>query len=89
MSHLVTDSASLGRYMRGLRQDRGWTLRDTHAEVGILEVVVSSWERGDRRPNADQLVRWAAAFDQRFVVASKANTTRFLRLNELFTEEPS
>lgn len=54
--------------LRGARLERGWSLRKAEVETGIPNVVIGSWERGDRNPITPQLRRWVEGFDRRLVV---------------------
>lgn len=51
----------IAEQMRAARQRRGWSLRAMAERSGISEVVIGSWERGDRRPSLPQVRRWLAA----------------------------
>ena len=46
-----------------LRKERGWTQVELAERVGITQTLLSDYERGRLRLNADMLVRFANALD--------------------------
>ena len=62
------DRKSLGAYMRNVRNRQGLSLQRFEEQFDMAAVLVGSYERGDRNPGVDQLLRWTAALDQRVAV---------------------
>jgi transcriptional regulator with XRE-family HTH domain len=44
-----------GHNIRALRQAAGWTQADLGREIGVSGAAVSAWERGDGKPETDNL----------------------------------
>lgn len=54
----------IGEYIKALRQQRGWTLRDLGTEAGELSIgFISDIERGRSDPSLTTLERIAKAFN--------------------------
>ena len=51
---------ALGRAVRELRHERGWTLEDLAAEAGLHWTYVGGIERGERNPSWENVVKLAA-----------------------------
>jgi transcriptional regulator with XRE-family HTH domain len=72
-----------------LRKERGFTQAELANKIGSIQVVLSDYERGKVRPNADMLVRLATALEvstdellgiaARTKLAGPAHNRRFLR----------
>ena len=54
---------ALGRAVRTLRQERGWTLESLAAEAGLHWTYVGGIERGERNPSWDNVVKLTSALD--------------------------
>lgn len=51
-----------GDNIRALRQAAGWTQAELGREIGVSGAVVSAWERGDGKPETDNLEALARLF---------------------------
>lgn len=58
-----TASETMGQRLARLRKERGWTQVELAERVGIVQTVLSDYERGKLRLNADTIVRFAQALD--------------------------
>jgi transcriptional regulator with XRE-family HTH domain len=83
-----TSDATLGKRLATLRKERGFTLVELADKVGVIQPIISDYERGRLRPHPDMLVRLAGALsissDELLGIATtpKASPTinrRFLR----------
>lgn len=54
------DSA-LGKRIAALRKERGYTQTELAEQLGIIQAIVSDYERGKLRPHPDMIVRLAKA----------------------------
>jgi transcriptional regulator with XRE-family HTH domain len=54
---------SLGERLARLRKERGYTQSELADRMGIIQAIVSSYERERIRPHADMIVRYALALD--------------------------
>ena len=61
------DAEQLGTRLRGLREDRGLTLREVGARLGISASAVSQIERGVLRPSVNRLFELVTAMDATLV----------------------
>ncbi|MFC1641671.1 helix-turn-helix domain-containing protein [Myxococcota bacterium] len=52
---------ALGRRLANFRKERGFTQLELAEKTGIIQPVLSDYERGKLRPHPDTLVRIAAA----------------------------
>ena len=53
---------AVGRVTRGLRADRGWSLRELNGRSGVSVPYLSEIERGLKDPSGAMLAQLAAAF---------------------------
>jgi transcriptional regulator with XRE-family HTH domain len=58
----VRSALRLGRSLRDLRDERGWSRKDLAARTGLSYPYISQLENGDREPSFDTLTRLAEAF---------------------------
>ena len=58
---LSPDGESFGPRLARLRKERGFTQVELADKVGIIQVLVSDYERNRLRPHADMIVRFALA----------------------------
>jgi len=59
----VADELSLGQRLARLRKERGYTQVELARKVGIIQALVSDYERDKLRPHADMIVRFAVALE--------------------------
>jgi transcriptional regulator with XRE-family HTH domain len=57
-----SEVAELGRRIRGLRAERGWTLDELARRSGVTKSYLSRLEDGDRQPSIATLLSLAGAF---------------------------
>jgi transcriptional regulator with XRE-family HTH domain len=60
---LPSTEESLGERLARLRKERGYTQSELADRMGIIQAIVSSYERERIRPHADMIVRYALALD--------------------------
>lgn len=53
----------VGQRIRKLRKDNNWTQPQLASKVNVSPQVISNWERGYTRPNADDVARLAKVFN--------------------------
>ena len=58
-----TDIESFGRRLARLRKERGYTQVEIAERVGVIQTIVSDYERDKLRLNAEMVVRFADALD--------------------------
>lgn len=46
----------VGRNIRKMRQDAGWTINRMYAETGIARITIERWESGQRAPKLDDIL---------------------------------
>ena len=56
------DRQAIGRRIKRLRLDRGWTQSDLQDATGAVRTTIAHWERGFWTPSATAFVRLADAF---------------------------
>lgn len=56
-----TEGESIGRTLARLRKERGYTQTELAERIGIIQALVSDYERDKLRLNADMLIRFARA----------------------------
>lgn len=61
--------------LRARREAAGLTLRDLAPRVGVAHQTLGHWERGDREPTWDDVVRWAAALGVEAKVELREHTS--------------
>jgi transcriptional regulator with XRE-family HTH domain len=54
---------TMGQRLARLRKERGWTQVELAERTGIVQTVLSDYERGKLRLNADMIVRFASTLD--------------------------
>jgi transcriptional regulator with XRE-family HTH domain len=54
---------ALGERIARMRKERGFTQVELAARLGVIQVIVSDYERGRLRPNHEVLVKLAAILD--------------------------
>ena len=57
----VDADESLGQRLARIRKEKGFTQVELAQKVGIIQVLVSDYERGKLRPHPEMLVRFALA----------------------------
>lgn len=55
------DKESLGQRLARIRKERGFTQKDVADRTGLIQALVSDYERGRLRLAADMIVRFAVA----------------------------
>jgi transcriptional regulator with XRE-family HTH domain len=56
-----TESESLGKRLARLRKEKGFTQIELAEKAGIIQAIVSDYERGKLRPHAEMVARLAVA----------------------------
>jgi transcriptional regulator with XRE-family HTH domain len=56
-------SESIGQRLARLRKERGWTQVELAERMGIIQSLISDYERDRLRMNPDMVVRFAAALE--------------------------
>jgi transcriptional regulator with XRE-family HTH domain len=62
-SALASAAETPGERLARLRKERGWTQVELAERIGITQTLLSDYERGKLRLNADMIVRFANALD--------------------------
>jgi transcriptional regulator with XRE-family HTH domain len=64
-AHELTNSGleTMGQRLARLRKERGWTQVELSERTGIVQTVLSDYERGKLRLNAEMIVRFATTLD--------------------------
>jgi transcriptional regulator with XRE-family HTH domain len=57
------DKEALGQRLARIRKERGLTQKDVAERTGLIQTLVSDYERGRLRLAADMIVRFAVALD--------------------------
>jgi transcriptional regulator with XRE-family HTH domain len=57
------ESESLGERLARLRKERGWTQVELAERVGIIQSLMSDYERGRLRLKPDMILRFASALE--------------------------
>lgn len=57
------DGETLGERIARLRKERGYTQTELAERIGIIQALVSDYERGKLRLNAEMVVRFAEALE--------------------------
>lgn len=57
------DPVSFGERLAAIRKDRGFTQVELAQRVGMIQALISDYERGKLRPYADVVVRFARALE--------------------------
>ncbi len=100
LSPVLQDKESIGARLARIRKEQGYTQVELAERIGIIQALVSDYERDKLRLNAEMLVRFAQALnvsadailgltaDKR--VTSKAPSLKILRrLNRIASLPPS
>lgn len=66
--HAVTLAYELGRTVRGLREQRGWSQTQLAAAAGMTQSAVARFEAGGTVPSLPVLDRLASALDADLIV---------------------
>ncbi len=56
------DATLLGRRLKGLRQQKGWSLNEMGRYLGVTKQAVSRWESGERIPAIEVVCQIADLF---------------------------
>ncbi len=56
-------SESLGERLARLRKERGYTQKELGEKTGLIQALISDYERGKLRLNADTILRLATALE--------------------------
>jgi transcriptional regulator with XRE-family HTH domain len=54
---------TIGQRIAGLRKERGYTQQELAEHIGLIQSLVSDYERGKLRLNAEMLARFAIALE--------------------------
>ena len=54
---------NVGERIRELRKQRGWTQAQVAAKIGVTKSVISFYERQDRAPSPEVLIKFAQLFN--------------------------
>lgn len=54
---------NVGERIRELRKQRGWTQAQLADKIGVTKSVISFYERQDRAPSPEVLIKFANLFD--------------------------
>jgi transcriptional regulator with XRE-family HTH domain len=60
---VTEDESSFGERLARIRKERGFTQVELAEKVGLIQVLISDYERGKLRPYADVVARFARALD--------------------------
>lgn len=72
---LITDvEMDAAHVIKGLRAEKGLTLRQLAALAGVSKSGLSRWEHGERVPTVDVLMRILRVLDAEIVVLRKPKT---------------
>ena len=63
LSPLSTEEETIGQRLARLRKERGYTQVDLAERIGIIQALVSDYERDKLRLNAEMLIRFAQALE--------------------------
>jgi transcriptional regulator with XRE-family HTH domain len=58
-----SSDVTLGKRLATLRKERGFTQVELAEKVGVIQPIISDYERGRLRPHPDMLVRLAGALN--------------------------
>ncbi len=60
---ILRGDESLGERLARLRKERGFTQKELAAKTGLIQALISDYERGKLRLNADMILRFATALE--------------------------
>lgn len=60
---IPTGDESLGQRLARLRKERGFTQKELAAKTGLIQALISDYERGKLRLNAEMVLRFATALE--------------------------
>ena len=63
MEQKTTDKESFGRRLATIRKEKGYTQVELAKKMGIIQVLVSDYERDKLRPYHDMISRFAQALE--------------------------
>ncbi len=63
MSTLILGKETLGQRMARLRKEKGYTQVELAEKIGIIQVLISDYERDKLRPHPEVIVRFAQALE--------------------------
>ncbi|MFD2131814.1 helix-turn-helix domain-containing protein [Pseudogracilibacillus auburnensis] len=68
---------SFGKRLENLRESYGYTKKDVSLKLGFTANVYGSYERGERRPSLETLIKLADMFDTSldYLIQGKTNTS--------------
>jgi transcriptional regulator with XRE-family HTH domain len=58
-----TGSETFGQRLARLRKERGWTQQELAERAGVIQALISDYERDKLRLNAEIIVRFASALE--------------------------
>jgi len=71
---------TLGKRLASLRKDRGFTQLEIAEKIGVIQPIISDYERGRLRPHPDMLVKLAGVLnvstDELLGIAKSPKTAR-------------
>ena len=73
----------LGKRIRGLRLQHGWTQKELAQRIGVHKSVISYFELGERYPAYDTLLRIADAFHVNTDYLLRGGNARQLNVDHL------
>ncbi len=63
LSPLKLGKESLGQRIARLRKEKGFTQQDLAERIGIVQALISEYERDKRRPNYEMIIRLSMTLD--------------------------
>jgi transcriptional regulator with XRE-family HTH domain len=63
LAPLPRGKESLGQRLARFRKERGYTQTELAAKIGLIQALISDYERDKLRMNADAILRFAAALE--------------------------
>lgn len=54
---------SFGEIIKKAREDKNYILRHVGAELDIDQAIISKFERGERKPTKEQVIKFASFFE--------------------------
>lgn len=81
---------SFGDIIKKAREDKNYILRQVGAELDIDQAIISKFERGERKPTKEQVLKFATFFDidqDELLVAWLSDKVVYDLENEALAEE--